>query len=169
LRIALILAFILLAVLSIFQISTVYQYFPGGLRPDLVGMLVLACGALWGSRKGGIIGLIAGLLVGLPLLHFWGFRVLIYSGLGMISGLVSKRFYLEHPLALGLLGILGGVLLGFLPSLLAYIFGQANSPIPVFVDFTYSLGAGLLFLFIIYHLLGFIQHRQDDRIQVNKI
>ncbi|MCL5036709.1 MAG: hypothetical protein M1269_06265 [Chloroflexi bacterium] len=167
-RLSFIVAILLIVIFSVFQTSTAYSRLPGGLCPDFVGMLVLSCGALWGSRKGGMAGFIAGLLVGLPLLHFWGFRVFLYCGMGMLAGLVSKRFYMENPLALGLLGLGGGVLLGFLPPFFAYIFNEAVYPEFVFYDFTFSLGAGLLFIFIFYYLLSFIQGREEGGFKVSR-
>lgn len=161
-------AFLLLIIFCVFQTSTLYDHLPYGLRPDFLGMLVLACGALWGSRKGGLIGIIGGFLIGIQTLYFWGFRALIYCIMGMLAGMVSKRIYLENPLALGLLGIVGGLYLGIFPPVLAYLTGQTKHPEFILSDIPFSLGVNLLSLFIMYYFLKFVQG-SPDKIRLKKI
>jgi rod shape-determining protein MreD len=83
----------------------------GGVRPDILMVLVILLGLLRGPLDGGKLGFLAGLLEDLVVGEFIGINAFVKMCVGALVGLFERRFYKEN-LLIPLLAVLGGTFFG---------------------------------------------------------
>lgn len=74
--------------------STLFSQFSiGGIRPNLLVIVVASLGFWNGKRTGIYAGFFSGLLVDISFGHFYGFHALLYMYIGYLSGYLKKYVF----------------------------------------------------------------------------
>ncbi|MFZ5824259.1 MAG: rod shape-determining protein MreD [Bacillota bacterium] len=94
------------------------------IAPNVVLVVVIAYGLLFGPEVGLIAGLLGGLLLDLTFSHYVGLRLLALGSVGLAIGMVEERVFKDN-LLLGSIGGLAGSVTGqSIVLIILWIFGR---------------------------------------------
>lgn len=113
-----------------------------GLRPDLLLIVVVSTGMLYGKEQGVGIGFFAGLLQDLASGNVFGLNILAKMAIGCVAGLVERKVFKEN-LILPLFAVLVATICQRMLNLIfLWLFG-------------YKANAGLPFIYNILPIIGY--------------
>ncbi|MBO8137259.1 MAG: rod shape-determining protein MreD [Desulfotomaculum sp.] len=91
-----VLLFMIFAVALVLQ-ATIFDFFRiFGVKPDLVLLLVIFYGFIYGSKEGAFVGFLGGLLVDFLTGHYIGVNALSKMAAGFFAGLGETKLYKEN-------------------------------------------------------------------------
>ncbi|MDD2420806.1 MAG: rod shape-determining protein MreD [Heliobacteriaceae bacterium] len=97
--------------LNVILQTTLLTYFEiGGVKPNLVLILVCFFAILNGSRAGGIFGFLAGLFLDLASGRYLGLNALAFAAVGAVLGMLEYRLYKDN-LLVPMGSVFGGTIL----------------------------------------------------------
>lgn len=94
-----------------------------GIAPNVLLIVVIAYGLLFGWQVGGAAGVIGGLLLDLTTGRYIGIHVLSLGIVGLALGLVEERVFKDNILLAALGGLLGSLVSQTIVLLALWIFG----------------------------------------------
>ncbi|MGQ9823683.1 MAG: rod shape-determining protein MreD [Desulfotomaculales bacterium] len=118
-------AFALVAFLQVTVLDAIGIF---GLKPDLVVVLVIFYGFLFGQREGAFWGFVGGFLLDMATGSYFGLNVLDHLVAGYLAGVVQGALYKDNPFVVSLTTLLVCFFSGFLHYLLLLYLGITVSP-----------------------------------------
>ena len=118
---------LLIFALLLIQASVMPVFISSSVRPDLLLILTVSCGLLFGREQAVGIGFFAGLLQDLASGNIFGTHTLSKMAIGYLAGLAEKKVFKEHiilPMAAMLIAsVLNSGLILVLLAFFGYRFG----------------------------------------------
>ncbi len=105
-----------------------------GAKPDLVMIMAVLYGFIYGSREGAYFGFLSGLLVDFSVGHYIGFNALANMGAAYAGGLAEANLYKENSLIAAFVVLLSTIAGQTICYLLLLIIGIQVSPINGFLQ-----------------------------------
>lgn len=94
------------------------------IAPNVVLVVIVAYGLLFGPEVGLVAGLIGGLLLDLTFSQYVGLRLLTLGSVGMAVGMVEERVFKDNLLLGSVGGLIGSVMGQTIVLLILWIFGR---------------------------------------------
>lgn len=115
---------LLTLVAAIFQMTLAPYLRIGGAMPDLIVVITVASGLLFGWRVGMGVGATAGLLVDLAFGRLIGMQILAYGLLGWVCGLTEEKVFKDNWILPSLGGLAGSILVQSFALGVLLLFGR---------------------------------------------
>lgn len=129
-----VLLFLILGVALVLQ-ATVFDFIRIlGAKPDLVMLIAVLYGFIYGSREGAFFGFLSGLLVDFFTGHNIGFNALAYMGAAYVGGMGEDKLYKENLLIAAIVSFVGTFAGQVINYLLLLIIGINISPLDSFLQ-----------------------------------
>ncbi len=136
--------FILYLILFFFSVilqSTIFHFLPiGGVKPDLLLIVVILAAVLKGQRFGAGLGFVYGLLEDLLVSKYIGLQALTKMLTGYVIGRLERRIFSDNVFVPIVVGVLGTLIHSVLVVLALFLIGKFHVFSPEnFVSYTLSL------------------------------
>lgn len=119
-----------IVVLAFLLQSVVSTYLAiGGVMPDLLLVLVVSYGLLFGWPVGLGAGVLAGLLLDLTAARFIGIHVLSLGTVGLIAGLVEEQVFKDNFLLAPTAGLVGSIVNQAIVMTCLWLYGWRFAPV----------------------------------------
>lgn len=99
-----------------------------GIKPDLVMVLVVFYGFLYGPREGAFWGFAGGFFLDAAAGSYFGLNALVHLVAGYLAGVVQAALYKDNPFVVALITFLIGLFSGLLHYFFLSYLGVAVSP-----------------------------------------
>jgi rod shape-determining protein MreD len=137
----------------------------GGVVPNVVLVVVVSFGLLFGWQVGLGTGFAGGLLIDLTIGQLIGSHALALSLVGLVAGLVEERVFKDNLILAGLGGVVGSLIGQVVMLLCIWLFGRAVSLAEfrstLLPSVLYDTALCVLVYWRIYRLYGYL--RPDPR------